>query len=394
MFLDELEKIKHYKEITIKNLIKNGIAPNHDKVESKLKTIDMSLCVLEKRIALEGKNFSVDDYNNMIFEIFTDIKILNAIILEHLIKQYKSCEEYLSAHMNSLSDKINNIDKKISSLNQSIQGEIVFFENKELNPNQENNSLIINLGEIEIDNNSNIICLIDTKKIDLKNIYINIYNNQFNHKSSIYNYNQGFIRIKSNMDLNHYSLKLNNNQNINGLINLNIGEINTDNFYSIFGAKNNILIKNNTSQNLKLRNDNTSLMSFEDKCYIDFYTIGANKIDFNFNKKPLSANFDISNHSININSRIQHFSIEADEGFAFNFNLDKGDIYAINKEGMIINRLLYFDNTIGCTDFYIEEYKKGEPVKCYAKIIIENTDLKNIDINSICIKQTQVGGSI
>jgi hypothetical protein len=136
------------------------------------------------------------------------------------------------------------------------------------------------------------------------------------------------------------------------------------------------------------------MASFNQKSYIDFYVVGGNTIQFRFNKKPISTNFSLNDYKVQGLKHIQHFFIECDEGFTFDFELDTGEVYAIKENGIVDNGKLYFSRQIDIRDFFIEEYKTGttDEYKAFVQIVNDTNDPAQIE--SICIKQLLSFGGV
>jgi hypothetical protein len=207
-----------------------------------------------------------------------------------------------------------------------------------------------------------------------------------------YNYNQDRIKIPGELTRSSFTMKIADNQIVSGPIEIaaNNVKISEDNSYTIFAGKDKILVKNlesNSGNIISEKPTQTDMASFKQRSYIDFYIVDGNKVTFRFNKKPVNTNFPTDSYQVSITNRIQHFFIECDKDFAFTFELDVGQVYAIKENGVISNDKLYFSRTVDVRDFYVEEYKIGEttPYYVFAKII--NDDGEPIDIQSIYIKE-------
>jgi hypothetical protein len=215
-----------------------------------------------------------------------------------------------------------------------------------------------------------------------------------------YNYNQDSILIPGQLERKIYTTTIPDDQKINGNIEMNLnGNVASDNnTYVIMGGKNKMLVKKfdeNTSQLIVDMPTRLDMASFNTKSYIDFYVVGGNKITFRFNKKPISANFQVDDYTVTNLEHIHHFFIECDAGFSFDFELDRGEVYAIKETGIINDGKLFFSKAINVRDFVIEEYSTGNLDKYYAFAKVINDDGAPIDIESIFIKELlSLGGDI
>ena len=131
---------------------------------------------------------------------------------------------------------------------------------------------------------------------------------------------------------------------------------------------------------------NADSLYFDRKAYINFYVINGNSISFRFNKKPVSTNFPIDTQRIDNLKYIQHFFIECDEGFTFEFELDKGTVYAIKETGIISDDKLYYTGSEQVNDFLIIETTTGDK-KSYNVVLEAYNSNEDLDIDSIIIKQ-------
>lgn len=392
MYKDMYEKLKFHKEKIIQGFIKLGIYPNNDKIQYILNTIDLSLPFLQIQEANEGDKFNCKAYNQMVENIYRDLKLLYKLLEEIQIKEYIELQAFIDSHLNYLENKTNYyLNKSKQENNTTSLGKTIFFKDDSFNITIKNTLTFIDLGSIDIVPGSRIACLLDANDI-YKNQAIFIFEAPIgNLKVTPFNANQNSLLIPGEKTKNEYDYSLNDNLITNDKILMDLKiEINKENKYYILGEKDKVFVKQfgeTTKQSFMYRPTPLNQLGFKEKTYIDFYTVGSQSITFKFSKKPVKTNFAINNYKVENLDYVHHFFIEAEPDFSFEFEIDKGDVYAIKEEGKIINDNLYFPKMIETKDFHIIEYDNSKKTKynCYVQITNDNDE--PIKINSITIKQ-------
>jgi hypothetical protein len=403
MYKDIESKILFHKERIIKEFIKHGVYPDDKMIQEKLNSIDTSLCLLQHDKAISGQEFNTVAYNNMINMLYKDLELLYKLLYDITVKEYITLKAFTDTHLDELESMVKKYNIKAEQeANSTSLGKTIFFKHNDFNLQIKDNITVIDLGNIEVNKGSRVSCFMNANNIEPEKVIFGFKHdaNQDTLYTAAYNYNQDSLVIPGELQRTSYATTIDKTQIINGPIemNLNGNKAVENNSYIILGGKNKILVKafdNYSSQFVMEKPTRLDMASFDNRSYIDFYVVGGNKITFRFNKKPISANFPIDDYKVTNLKHIHHFFIECDAGFSFDFELDTGDVYAIKENGIIDDSKLYFSRSVDVYDFYVEEYKTGEPDTYYAfaKVINDNDD--PIDIESIYIKElVSLGGDV
>ena len=84
---------------------------------------------------------------------------------------------------------------------------------------------------------------------------------------------------------------------------------------------------------------------------------------------------------------IHHFFIECDTDFSFDFELERGSVYAIKENTLINQDKFYYSGQVDVKDFMIVNFLSKEPKEYNATVEIYNTAISEDDIESIMIKK-------
>lgn len=400
MYKDTIAKIAFHKERIIKEFIRRGIYPTDELIQEKLSKIDTSLSFLQPDKMVSGKEFDVDVYNNMINMLYKDLELLYKLLYEITIKEYVTLKAFVDTHLDELENMANKYKIKAEQESNSTSlGKTIFFKHSEFDLHVQDNITIVDLGYINVHKGSKIACFMNANNIEAEKVVFGLKKDDNLLYVAAYNYNQDTITIPGELEKKTYITSIPDDQTINGSIEMNINDnaASENNTYIILGGKNKMLVKKldeNMSQFVVAAPTRFDMYSFDMRSYIDFYVVGGSKITFRFNKKPISANFNVDDYTITNLDHIHHFFIECDEGFAFDFELESGEVYAIKENG-IINDGKLFSRTTEVRDFLIEEYRTGELDQYYAFAKVVNDDGEPIDIESIFIKELlSLGGKV
>lgn len=400
MFRDVEMKIAFHKERIIKELIKKGIAPDNASVEYRLNNIDANLALFKHEEQLAGKTINITAYNEGLKLLYKDLEFLYGLLYELTIKEFVTLKSFVDTHLDELEDIATMYELKAKEeVNSTALGNTLLFKNNEFNILVENNITHVDLGTVEVNKGSRIACIANINNIEADKVLFGLKklsDNTVKH-IAVYNYNHDSLIIDGNLQTETYETTIKDEQVINGPVVLNIGEPpSNESKYIIMAGKGKILVKtvDEIGYILQEKPSQLNTASFDKRSYIDFYIVGGNKITFRFNKKPLNTNFSLNDYIVTDLKHIHHFFIECEENFAFDFELDKGDVYAVKEDGIIDNDKLLFSRNIEVRDFYIEEYKTGEKEKYNAFLRIVNDDAEPIDIESVSIKELSLLGGI
>lgn len=393
-YLDVEKKLKFYQEQVLKELIRKGIYPDNSIIESRLENINAHLALYKNYKVTTGKNFNANEYNERLELIGQDLKFLYELLYELTIKEYNKLQNFINSHLSELNSIVETYDKRAEYENNTTTlGKTLLFKNNSFSIEDRDSVTIINLNTLKINNAAKIACIANINNVNAEDIIFK-FRELGSPKwinTSPYNYNNDILQIPGELKKQNFEYKLQDNQVINGPLLLDIGtEINSKNKYDILGGKNRIFVNYKNDDGFIVEENPLTLdsLSFDKKAYINFYVIGGNSISFRFNKKPIAANFPIDTQRVDNLNYIHHFFMECDEDFSFEFELDKGQVYAINEIGIISDKKLYYTGSNQVKDFLIIETSVGDTKDYEVKVECYNSN-EDIDIDSIIIKQIE-----
>lgn len=393
MYKDMAVKMRYHKERIIQSFIDIGVYPTDDRIENLLNSIDMSLSYLYVEEALPGKSFDVDAHNAMMHSIYKDLQLLYKLLFELSVEEYTLLTSFIDTHLDNLEQTTSFYkDKAEQETNTTSLGKTILFKNHSFASKIQNNILHIDLGSVAVHSGSRIANFFNANEIEGDKVIFSFKREDEDVlRATPYNYNYASIVIPGEQNKKEYDYTIEEDQVINGMIKIDIGKKPShDNEYIILGAKNKVLVKQFgeiTKHQIKHRPTKFDMLGFNEKSYIDFYTIGTKSITFRFNKKPISTNFSLDNYVVNNLNHVHHFFIECDAGFSFDFDIDGGEVFALKESGVIIDNELYFAKNIEVREFKTIEYELGDKVQYDVSVDIINDDGELIDIQSIMIKE-------
>lgn len=390
MYKDIAEKYKIQKELIIQRFVDRGIYPSDQLIKSHIDNIDLSLPLLYVEEAIPGVCFDAELYNKLVNSIYMDLKILYKILFELTVKDYTLTKAYCDTHLEDLERKVNfYLSKSTEEVASTSIGKTIYFKSDSFDIKQNNASTIIYLGDIEITNGSDISCFITGNGLNLSHIIFSLTADQ-SYYVTPYNVNNDFFKEPHEQSIKLIPYTPTKTITSDAIIPMQVEDLNSDNVYTILGGKNLITVKQFgelTKQVYKNAPTSFNMMGFNEKSYIDFYVIGGKSISFRLNKTPVSTNFPIQNEKISLTNYIEHFFIECDAGFAFDFELDGGTVYASKEKGIIKDKKLYYPKSTQINDFLIIEQGCSNKTKYSVTCEITDNNYSVSNIDTIYIKE-------
>ena len=396
--LEDIElKIKYYKERIVKEYIEKGIYPNNNLIQSRLNNIELRLSIFKSPQIIEGSLFNVEEFNKCLNEIYNDLTILYTLLYNITVLEYNELYNFINTHIQELSEISNMYLKRAELENYSTAlGKTLIFKNKNFNININNNTTIIDLGELTLYDGMELVCIADINNANQEDIIFKLKENDTSNilACNSYTYNHDFLIIPGELKKEEYEITLDESLIINNIFELPIASTNTKigNYITLAG-KNKILYKkaNKNGEIIEEKPIEINELIFDSHSYIDFYVINCTGIRFRFNKEPLSTNFNTSTNKIENLDYIHHFFIECDENFSFDFELDNGTVYALKENTIIDKDKFYFSGQIDVKDFLIINTMYNENTKKNYNITIDikNSALEDNDINGIIVKKVR-----
>ena len=395
-YTDIVLKLKFYKEQIIKEFMEQQVFPNNELINNKLKNIDMHLSIFKENDVIPGHNFDVKEFNESIKIIYNDLKILYELLYIIKVKKFNDLQQFISSYLNELNSVVDKYKKKTDFENSSTTlGKTLLFQNNSFTITNNNSTTIINLEDIQAIPATTIACIANINNIKPDNLIFQITDIETEKVYNVgaYNNDGSTLLLPGNKKISQTEITIPEEQKINGSLLLDINQdISSNNEYVILGGKGKLFINNKNNDNTYEIKDvpiGTTAYSFDEGTYINFYVLNGNSIKFNFNKKPLAANFPLEKQEINNLDKLQHFFIECSKDFVFSIEIDKGEIYAIKENGIINSNKLYYAGSDIIRDFNVITYQYNEPKTFKTAIKIYNDNSNNYDVESIIIKQLE-----
>lgn len=399
MYRDIAEKIKYHKEHIIASFVDKGIYPNDDMVKDLLDGIDSSMPYLYVEHAIKGEYFDTKKFNSMVQGAYRDLVLLYQLLHELSIKEFVALQAYVDTHLDDLQETVDYYKRKTEQeIGTTSLGQTVLFKAGNYNMKTKDNLTVIDLGSIALNKGSRIAGLFNANNIEGDKVTFALTNEFGKQRFSPYNYNQDTYLMPGALNRNEYEFEIDKDQVVRDSIKIGNVKAKEENKYIILGEKDKVLVKQfgkQVKQSIKNRPTKYDMLAFNEKVYIDFYTLNTKSVRFKFNKKPLSTNFSLDSFIVDELDYLHHFFIEADAGFAFEFEIEGGEVYAVNEIGIVDGEDLLFASDLDVRNFKIIEYETGDKVNCKMEVEIVNDDGDPVEVQSILIKELLgIGGTI
>ncbi len=386
LYLDEIEKIKYYKERLVDQYLKQAIPVNKEKLADALNRIDMKLAIFSQAYINSGKQFDASIFNEQKYDIYRDLIILYTVLYKLVEERVDKTEERIKFALNDLSVKADQFKFLVDSEAVSVYGKTLFHQASDFDQSYQDGQVTINLGSLDIPSGSYLACLFQCTEIDPSQVSFYFDND---YVVSAYEYDKQYLKIPGNYQIRTEFYT--NEDDIFGkeLIEIN-EEVSDQNQYIFYLNKNKINVQNRN-------NFNTSYVDFNQGIYyqsqdmeeITFYVYGATNIIFDIIGDPVYTNF--TNNEIRMPKQRQKIVIKTDKKISFDIKTD-GTIYAEQVSSTIQeDKLKLLNNFKNITDYMVETIQYGDDVhfnNVYA--VVEDMTDTLLDIDYIVIKQTQV----
>lgn len=393
-FKDVEKKLDYYKQQVLEELVSKGIYPDNSLIESRLNSINAHIALFQNYNVVEGKLFNANEYNQRLKLIYQDLTFLYELLYELTVMDYNKLQNFINSHLSELNSIVETYNKRAEYENNSTTlGKTLLFKNNSFSIEDKDSVTILNLGELSISNATVLACIANINNVKPDDIIFKFKQTGKEQWINVspYNYNNELLTIPGELKKIKHEYNLQDHQKINGPLLLDINSnIDIKNKYDILGGKNRIFVNYKDSEGFIVEEKPLTVdsLSFSEKAYINFYVIDGSSISFRFNKKPIATNFPINTQRVDGLKYIHHFFIECDENFSFEFELDKGQVYAIKETGVISDNKLYYLGSDQINDFLIIETATGEEKSYEIKMEAHNSN-EDIDIDSIIIKQIE-----
>lgn len=407
MHIDEIEKLKVYKDRIIAQYIKQGIYPSDDMVKNRLGDIDLALAVFSHDHIKKGSSFDVDAYNNAVKAICADLTILYKNLYEISVKRFTDLQSFAYSHIKDLDSDISKYEKMVNiELMSSLLGDTLLCATGNFDIEHFNTINIVRLGQVSATEGTDIACLADINNVDGTNVYFELREAEMDYsslatpkgfykRSSVYNYNSDYISVpfSSSHDDILYDACTIESPTSTGKVIIPIRALTPTSEYNVFSGSGLVnVFSYDTASSSNLMVDKAALpnSTFAANTTVEFYVLNGDSITFEFSKQPESCNFTLdSNNQVTGLSGVSYFRIVPAEGSTLGITINKGEIYATESAGEIVDGKLYATIRYGLSDFRVLERTQGSKKSLYAYlIVISNDDDLEESIESIAIKCT------
>lgn len=393
-YKDVEKKLEYYKQQVLQDLVKKGIYPDDELIKSRLNSYDTHLAIFKNYNVVTGKLFNANEYNERLKLIYTDLQFLYELLYEITVIEYNKLQNFINSHLAELNSVVKTYNKRAEYENNTTSlGKTLLFQNNSFSIENKDSTTILNLDNLDIPNAATLACMANINNVKAEDVifkFRKVGTEQWINASP-YNYNNETITMPGERKKTIYEYNLQENQVINGPLLIDIdSDINIKNDYIILGGKNQMFVNYKDKNGFIVEDKPLTVDSlvFKQKAYINFYVVDGSSISFRFNKKPIATNFPIDTQRVEDLDYIHHFFIECDEDFSFQFEIDKGQVYAIKEIGMISDNKLYYTGSEKVKDFKIIESATGEVNSYEVKVEAHNSN-DAMDIDSIIIKQVE-----
>lgn len=397
LYKDMMLKLQYYKEEVIKSFIRQGYYPSNDEIVAALEDIDYRSALFETYMSKEGSLFNTKEINYMFECIYKDLEILYSVLQDILIKDYNDLRLYIETHIADLESTAKELEARCNEeMARTVFGNTIFFRAGNWNISTNDEYTIVDFGELNLIQGSEIVLFADVENIEANKVSFkltatNDEQNKYSFDALPYNYNDNTYTVPGEMGCNKYKMVLAAGTIVNGNISVNLAT-NPINDYKILGGvdKMQVTYKDDSTTIIRDFAYDTNQFVAEKACYIQFYYVDGDLLEYNFNQKPNHCNFSIVDGYVSSDVKIRKVFLDVPAGFAcyFKKSNDKGEIWAVAEDGIpnTPNTLLYTGNR-DIEDFEIREYVKSNLINYNFKMYIKSTKDVAKFINSVCIKQ-------
>ena len=391
---DMIKKYHYYKNVVIKDYIKKGIYPNNSQIELAINRIDLALPILQGYNIHEGSKFDTAQYNKTLTQIYTDLLYLYELTYDVTVTRLNKFKSFLDTYVTDLNNKANTYYKRaLIEKNSTALGDTILYETNVV-PEVNNNRCIINFDkEFELYKGSKLACFLNADNIQDDDVIFQFtdIDSGNTYYGTVYNDNQYSFDVPGVLVSNIYNVNFDANTKLDSktILSLSGSDYNINNKYKIYSGKNKMLIRNKETGECTVADIPINTTYYVDAhSFIEFYIIDGDSLTFTYNQKPLSANFKLTNNTIDTKVN-NHVFMECDSDFAFSITLNQGTIYSYNNQSIYNNSSeLIISNEHKLHDFLVYEYALKDNIANYnISVIINNIQNTQFFIDNIAIKE-------
>jgi hypothetical protein len=382
-YLEKIKKANFFRNELINNFIKNNSEyPNKEYIESLVEDIDTRLSIFDYDNVDADEPFDTDKFNQDLFYIYSDLKIIYELIYEISVNKYYELEKYCDCYLMSLENMADSYEKKADTLlNSTSLGNTVLYQDSGFDIEINNQNAVISLADFTLSDLSIVSFIIDGNGFNNSNVLLKFGD----YTLSPHSVNYDTIKLNGEAMSTTYTYELDEEENVGSSFKIDDVSLiaNSSYDYRVYSSYGNILKTEGVTKSLyeyEYLND----ISSDLQTTYTFYLINATYIKFDFSIEPIYKNFN--DYYVDITEDVAFFSIEMPADSEFNFTSD-GIIYAKKETSSVIDESLYVMNLTDGKDFYvIEEKPLGVQTFEDVKVYISGIDINAFEVNSLAIK--------
>ena len=387
MYLERKKKLAVMKTLIEKSLLRQGSYPNKAYVQKLLNDLDMRLAILDYIHVSPEKAFDTEKMNQDLFCIQKDLEVLYDIVNTLAEEKYLKLESYVNGYLSNLEGFADKADKKAMAEVEAttLDATIDYFTDQLPSAQFNNDKVTLYLGSVSCSPQSRVYTTIEGTGFTPQNVVFNFGAD----KLTPYSVHGDTLKMKGTLTKNTYAYNIPESQGNSYTFKIANDSItaNEHNTYEIFGGKDMITYRSNSSNKLVSCKDVLNTLNLENNLYVSFYLTNATQIQFDFSAEPTYKNFSSDVIQNMKRDAIRHFEFKLPYNSSFSWTTD-GTIYATQEKFGINNNELYITERTLAKDFIIYEYKPGDKI-VYGNVTVEiyNVSHQAFFIDSISIKE-------
>ena len=385
MYEDHKLKIKVYRDMIKKSLIKQGQFPSKEMVEGLLEHIDMKYAILDHITIAENSSFDVAQINTELYCLYKDLVILYSVVYELENKKYIELESFINGYLTSLEEIADECEQKTNLQTEATTlGKTILFESNGSNISFNNSKAVIDLKSLSVEAKSEISCFIEGSGFTQDKVVFNFYqNDKVIYTTSPYSIDNNTVVVDGDIDTKTYEYSVDQNEQRSNMFKIPTIEANDEYYYYGYGGKNQLMIVDQEGRHI-YKKSNTAIF-LTNKSEVHFYVHGASYFNMDISQEPIVKNF--TNYNMHDLPEIAEINFTAQRGTSFSFETD-GTIFAEEETMQAEGKELYVTQTTHVEDILVFEIRPGKPVFFdRVEAIIYNIDHEFLHIDSIAIKQ-------
>ena len=389
LYLDEIEKIKFYKERIAEKLLSYGIVANKERIQKELDEIDLKLAIFSQAYIQSGSQFSVDTFNAQKQDIYQDLVILYKLVYHLAEDRIEKTRTRIRYELDDLRNRVKEFQYLVDAQTVSVYGKTVFHQACDFVQEYQDGQVIIDLGPVTVSSGAYLAPMLSSDEINIEDVtFVFTEADSAEIRSAAYNYGKNYVKILGNYQLSMQTYTCQDKVFGKELIPAGEG-LSEENRYNLFLNQNQILVRDLDGYGSGYKNKMPELYYTADgREEISFYVYGASKIQFAVMGELEYKNF-VGDEIISPKQR-QKIILRGNH-FSFDIKTD-GIVYADKISAKVQNDQLSIDqNFENITDYTVENVQYGDDVTFDdVKVIIDNAQHTFYDIKYIVIKQARI----